>query len=371
MVAKGRADRQPHRVHLCYSLPVRRSFLPVLAVFWLVAVSIAIALVLEVAIVVERRWSERELEAKRDENPFQAREVSEAFHDSLWETRWEYYRKGGEERFLLGDLEYHVQINSLGFRTAEFSVDKPRGRIRIICVGASTTVQGRINSETYPAHLQRLLRERYPEADLEVLNFGISGTKSNYWLKEHNLFEFSPDIIVQYNAINDIAWRFFQHLAREHPWRKTLNGSHLAQRLFPLDPKSMDPLLLRTLDNFRELKRRATEHGADYVVGSFAVAPFDKSPPEFQRLLDSDVSRWGRAMSLKTYRQLEAVISHYNEMFRIFTRRNDLLTALVDDQFRDPALFIDACHMTSKGIEQLARAFLPSVSKLVEARLGG
>jgi lysophospholipase L1-like esterase len=58
-------------------------------------------------------------------------------------------------------------------------------------------------------------------------------------------------------------------------------------------------------------------------------------------------------------------------LFQAFARTHSLHTALVHDAIRNPTHFIDTCHMTPEGIEQLARAFLPVVSKLVEARLGG
>jgi hypothetical protein len=71
---------------------------------------------------------------------------------------------------VVGGERFRVEVNSLGFRTHEFAVPKPPGLLRVVCIGGSTTVAGRTNDETYPAHLERMLRARHPGLTIEVLN---------------------------------------------------------------------------------------------------------------------------------------------------------------------------------------------------------
>jgi len=56
----------------------------------------------------------------------------------------------------LKGLKY--KVNGLGFRGNEFTVKKPKGVIRIIALGGSTTLGlGSRDPYTYPAQLERLL----------------------------------------------------------------------------------------------------------------------------------------------------------------------------------------------------------------------
>lgn len=97
------------------------------------------------------------------------------------------------------------ESNSLGFLDKEWVREKPPGRIRVACTGASTTEDG------YPALLETNLRIDHPNLDIEVMNFGNSGWTSaqsliNYCL---NIQHFSPDIVVIHDAANEIKVRGF------------------------------------------------------------------------------------------------------------------------------------------------------------------
>lgn len=340
----------------------------VLIAYCLVTLPVLIALSVEVGFALDHWLRDRAVRERQRENPFRAREVTEAFHDTLWDAPWSRYKPGAEKRFRVAGSEHHVAINSHGFRSDEFALEKPAGRIRIVAIGGSTTVQGRTNAETYPAHLQRLLRARFPDVDLEVLNLGVSGTRSGYWLTERpELFRLSPDIVVQYNAINDLAWQHLHELAIAAPLRKLLNRSHLMQWLFPLDPGRLDAAFAETHLNFLKLSRQSAIHRAHYLTGTFALAPYADSPAEFRDLLDADVSgEWGKAIALEGYPQFAALITRHNALLADFAKRHDLELVPIHERLRDPETFIDACHMTPDGIEQLAHAFLPEVSALVQ-----
>ncbi|MBI3892680.1 MAG: SGNH/GDSL hydrolase family protein, partial [Candidatus Wallbacteria bacterium] len=105
---------------------------------------------------------------------------------------------------------YEETINSRGFRGPEVAVPKPAGVFRIACLGASTTIgtYQRRDRDTYPAVLERLLREARPGARVEVVNAGIAGAASaqnatNFLAR---VVPLEPDGIVLYDNYNDLKW---------------------------------------------------------------------------------------------------------------------------------------------------------------------
>ena len=109
------------------------------------------------------------------------------------------------------DESGHVSLNSQGLRGRNFPVAKPASTVRILCLGGSTTYGpgATTDTHTYPAHLERFLREQYADASfaIEVINAGHPAYTSleSLILFQTRLVNFSPDIAILQNAIND-AW---------------------------------------------------------------------------------------------------------------------------------------------------------------------
>jgi lysophospholipase L1-like esterase len=97
-----------------------------------------------------------------------------------------------------------AEINSEGFRGPE----RRRGRapLRILCVGDSITFGfGVDQDETWPEQLTRILGERHPGRELEVINAGVAGWS---WLQglrfvELRGLDLDPDIVVIGHGTND------------------------------------------------------------------------------------------------------------------------------------------------------------------------
>lgn len=91
--------------------------------------------------------------------------------------------------------------NSRGWRGPEFSVPKPPGIFRIVCVGGSTTY----GTET--SHV-RFLEEQLRAAGhhVEVLNAGVPGWTSRESLVnfELNVLATQPDLVIVYQGRNDL-----------------------------------------------------------------------------------------------------------------------------------------------------------------------
>lgn len=99
------------------------------------------------------------------------------------------------------------QINDLGFRGANFAQEKTPGTIRIACVGDSFMFGIGVGpGQTFPSHLEKRLREIYPDMPLEILNFAIPGADmadyTTLLLTEVNRFH--PDLVVIGFVLNDI-----------------------------------------------------------------------------------------------------------------------------------------------------------------------
>lgn len=134
--------------------------------------------------------------------------------------------------------------NSHGLRGLDFSAQKPPATVRILCLGGSTTYSDGATTDghTYPAHLERFLREHYTRApfSIEVINAGLPGYTSleSLILFQTRLLDFSPDVAILHNCLND-AWMAvnFRTFASDY--------SHGRHTLGPLAPHKWEysPLL--------------------------------------------------------------------------------------------------------------------------------
>jgi lysophospholipase L1-like esterase len=100
-----------------------------------------------------------------------------------------------------------VTVNALGFRGAEVASPKPQGRLRIVIVGDSVTFGlGMADDESFPAQLEHLLHERFPNRDLDVVNLGVPGydTRQEVTLLKRNLARLDPDVVLVGFYTNDV-----------------------------------------------------------------------------------------------------------------------------------------------------------------------
>ena len=95
-------------------------------------------------------------------------------------------------------------INSQGFRGAEFDPDIKRSRLRIFCSGGSTTACNSVDDhQTWPFLLEKELRGR--GYDTEVINAGVQG-----WFSYHERLRFfreiksyKPDMVLFHQGWNE------------------------------------------------------------------------------------------------------------------------------------------------------------------------
>jgi lysophospholipase L1-like esterase len=100
-----------------------------------------------------------------------------------------------------------VTVNALGFRGAAIAVPKPEGRFRVAVAGDSLTMGwGVADNETYPARLERLLREASPQHDTDVVNMGVGGynTRQEVTLLARHAAALQPDLVLVGFYSNDV-----------------------------------------------------------------------------------------------------------------------------------------------------------------------
>ncbi len=129
-------------------------------------------------------------------------------------------RQGAERRYTphryLGYIptpgyrEGENRHNALGYRGDEIPVPKPAGEFRIACLGGSTTYTGAVEDyrRAYPQLLEKELHAR-GRPFVRVINAG--GESWTSWESlvnlEFRLLDLEPDLIVDYDGINDVHAR--------------------------------------------------------------------------------------------------------------------------------------------------------------------
>ncbi len=105
---------------------------------------------------------------------------------------------------------YEGNLNSHGIKGPEFQLPKPRGELRVLCVGDSTTEGTGVEpDETFPRYLEEILHEQIdllsPYETVTVINGGVGSHNSAFNLAylAFRLLHFDPDVVVIKSSYND------------------------------------------------------------------------------------------------------------------------------------------------------------------------
>ncbi len=273
-----------------------------------------------------------------------------------------------------------VQINQLGFRGREISIDKGN-RFRIVALGESTTfgVTVEPGDRPWPEALEdRIQRGFSCDAPVEVINAGVPGwTLANQLGRmEYDILPLQPDLILSYHGYNGFPWFFgnlpglpFLPVPRVPPRPSRLfERAEQGWRLRDLRERyarELDLSVLRTdvsttpyADVYRSLIQLARSGGIELALATFDMAVNESSPEE--------------------------VVDFYSESFpevRSAIIANQLHTRLlrqlakppgvhfidaapgVDGEYRE--LFIDLIHFTQPGRERLAENLLAGIREIL------
>ena len=118
-------------------------------------------------------------------------------------------------------------INEHGFRGPEITKEKPVNTFRIFLVGGSTMYgSGNDDSTQIFSVLQKKFDKKDFGFDIEVTNAGISGawSKDEVSMVKNKLLDFSPDLIVVYDGVNEIAhYQDGSEIAWKDRWSEICN----------------------------------------------------------------------------------------------------------------------------------------------------
>ena len=176
--------------------------------------------------------------------------------------------------------------------------------MRILFQGDSITDAGRDRSNPhhmgngYPKFTEKLLRERYPDKELEFLNFGCSGDRTwellNRW--QGDCLDWKPDVFSCMIGINDTWRRYDQHFITtaeeyENNYRSLLSQvkEQTNARIIMLEPYLLpvNPDWERWREDLNpkiDAARRLAREFADVYIplnGLFAAACVGRDPKEF------------------------------------------------------------------------------------------
>lgn len=121
-----------------------------------------------------------------------------------------FYRHERLRFALVRGQEYYrwVHVNASGFRGRDVEIAKPDGVLRIMVVGGSTVFDSTVDGDdkAWPARLEHHLGCLLPTRKVEVINAGVPGyvMLDNLIRLQSELYEFKPDILVLYQAHNDL-----------------------------------------------------------------------------------------------------------------------------------------------------------------------
>jgi lysophospholipase L1-like esterase len=208
-------------------------------------------------------------------------------------------------------------VNKQGFvSTEDFEFIKHDNEIRIITLGGSSTVgNGNIDQETYPMQLQRMLRNKYPNKIITVINAAAGGytTIESLGYLNSRLRYYQPDIIIVMHAWNDMyyATKSDEEISK---WRDNFNlqamwnpmASSIKEDPMPahIQYLSWSQLYLHVMDR---VKKRKVEN-ADQIIA------IEKKYPHAEKQADGSLQITPlpiNATAILTYRNNLMLINDY------------------------------------------------------------
>lgn len=107
-------------------------------------------------------------------------------------------KPGGRLRYSMLGVDYNITLNSLGFNDKEWALENP-GAMRIAFLGDSFTAGLQVASrDTFVAVAGDILRRKFPDRNIEVMNFGIPGytIDQELLLYRKMVRRFHPEVVV-------------------------------------------------------------------------------------------------------------------------------------------------------------------------------
>ena len=278
----------------------------------------------------------------------------------LWELSFMTYKKHSEKHDLLNVLGIteDFYINNCGFRDRDIMLPKPTDVYRILCIGASTTEEGITNDQTYPAILERIINQHFDNNSVDVINCGISGMNAmKHRMRFPDYLALEPNMMVIYNATNDICHQLLHKIVREAtPRQQQLRHSRFVVQYFnhlliPDNAQIRESIRSLIMPNLYYIIEEAQKRGIQPVICSFAAPTLaDLSSKEFNYYNYLTIKEWGG--SYITFESYLRILSLYNEELKKLCDETGSLYIPVAERLQGGCdIFGDICHLRHSGIE--------------------
>ena len=268
--------------------------------------------------------------------------------------------------------------NSLGFRGPDISPSKRDGSFRIAVIGGSSVYTSGVadNDKTFPAQLERVLREDYDAGNVTVINAGVHGYNS--WESLINLqfrvLDLDPDLVIVYQGTNDVHTRLVEPSAyqsdnsgRRKPWEAPAFSKLSRSALYVFIGARLGIPGPVALGQFVDAPT------AWYLEGDPQETLASNPPVYFQRNLrnmaavtrEHEVrimfSTWAHSSQMEDY----ASLSHYQQGFR---ENNQVVAGVASSHQlplfdfaaampQDPKYWADGRHVNAEGALLKAQLF--------------
>lgn len=243
------------------------------------------------------------------------------------------------------------------------SKQKPENTYRIIVSGGSVAY-GQKHNETISAHLEKILKDSFPENNIEVLNAGVPAyvIEQEFILIQLILQYYEPDMIISIDGYNDLIsneinryynspdvlsphnWRDFRHI-RYQEKKGRLSGRFYG--IFPNIYRARDFFFRRSFD--KEFEYSILSNNKEFIAQTYA------------RRVD-DIHAFCSAKKINYHHFLQPI--KFNDiqnsireehLYNIYKCINDSLTkkpyntSLLDIFHKNSNVYIDECHVISTG----------------------
>jgi hypothetical protein len=304
-----------------------------------------------------------------------------------------------------------LTTNSFGWRGPEVPLHKPRGRIRVAFVGASTTLDAHGDPFSYPEYVGRWLREWaeriHRDVSFDVINAGREGVLSNSIaaIVRDEVLPLTPDLVVYYEGANQfwpndfVARPVARALRLFGPGSVLETHSALGARIrnlldrpadgaeprkpalsvsWPADLDEHDPplgdqrlpvQLPRILRDLETIRAATSSAGGTLIPSSFVWLVSDGLILDADR--DAIVYReLNQRYWPFSYAHMRRFVDFENRVFRKYAQVHGLpFNDLATEYPADPRLFVDSIHMTPAGVKLKAWLVFQHLVPVIEQRL--
>ena len=266
-------------------------------------------------------------------------------------------------------------------------IPKPKDVYRIICLGGSTTEGS--GSYSYPDFLKEMLAKKYPERKIEIINAGKYFYSTQHAIIQYLFYlkELDPDLIIFFEAANDLITSFTTPPFSSSPFRKDYGHFYgaLARIVYPtkyeeflsqffyadLRRPKLKPMpfsdwksqysFRRNLETLIELTRR---EGIHLILSNQAYCISEKN--------DSDLHIVGYLMAFLVDNEHYADEKSWYNGMKLFNNITKETAEKFSISFVDQVtplqgrkeLFTDPFHVNQEGNELKARLFFEKIVQL-------